>query len=162
MENFIALYRYYITSVFTERGCSMNKRLNYSVFIEDPIIRLFTLINAGLVIAYLWISLVHVPQYKYTFNVAFLLIPLLTTVFFKAFDATLEICDEGKLHYTEKFLFFTAKHLQSPSIDIKRCKKWSQITLTSGNETIFTRFIYQNDEADRIVNGMKKIMSLRE
>ncbi len=137
----------------------MKKRLNYSVFIEDPIIRLFTLINAGLVIAYLWISLVHVPQYKYTFNVTFLIIPLLTAVLFKAFDASLDIRDDGKLHYTEKFFFFTVKNIQSSSISINRCKKWSQIILSTGGKMVSTRFIYQNDEADRIVKGMKKVMS---
>ena len=137
----------------------MNKRLDYSVFLEDPIIRLFSLINAGLVIAYLWISLVHVPQYKYTFNAAFLLIPLVTALLFKAFDASLEICDEGKLHYTEKFFFFTVKKLQSSSISVNRCKKWSQIILSSEDKMISTRFIYQNDEADRIVKGMNKVMS---
>jgi len=63
------------------------------------------------------------------------------------------------LHYTEKFFFFTVKNIQSSSISINRCKKWSQIILSTGGKMVSTRFIYQNDEADRIVKGMKKVMS---
>jgi hypothetical protein len=80
-------------------------------------------------------------------------------VLFKAFDATLMICDDGKIKYTEKFFFFTVKNIQASSIDVKRCKKWTQITLTSGNTKLRTRFIYQNKEADCIVNAMKKAMT---
>lgn len=132
----------------------MNNKLSYNVFIDDPIIRFFTLINAGLVIAYLWISLVHVPQYEYAFSGTFLLIPLLTVVLFKAFDASLQVTDDGTLYYTEKFLFFTIKKREASSIGFKTCKKWSQITLSSGNAMFCTRFIFRNDESRRIVSAM--------